>query len=137
MTELVGDVPPGDVGPHQRCRVEHWTQRHVGDPEWDDRGRVVVADRQHIRPGLVDRPVNGSLGVRRLLVAADLLSLQREALQVRLRGERGRQRARDQVVPRLLRMANTGVPEGIEYTLAREDPVADDELVEYGSLGQR
>lgn len=137
VAELVGDIPLRDVGADGRGHVIDGPERHVGDAEGDDGRRVVVADGAHVGARLVDRAMDRPLDVGWRRVAADLLTGQREALQVRLGHELRPERAGDEVVVRTLGVADADVAEGVEHALVGQDAVGGDEVAQDGGIRDR
>ena len=96
--------------------------------ERQDRGRMAVADRHHVRTGLVDGRVDESLTVGSLRSSLDRLTCEIVLEKVSEFDQLRRAGSRQQESCRVIRMTNTDVPEGVENSLVREDSIRRDQV---------
>ena len=109
--------------------VQDRPDRRPGDPERNERARVVVAHRHHVGPRLVRGPVDGPLGVHRPPALIDRPVLEIELHEVAALDQLRAPRARQEVAVRPLRVPDAHVPESVDHVLVREDAVGDHEVV--------
>src|SRR5262245_2820805 len=130
VAKLVMRVPGrhvvADVGAHMEKRPE----LAFSNAERDHARAVVVHDRMHIRPRLVDAAVNEALQIGRPVTRIDGIALERELHDVVLLDALGRACAREKEALRVVGMARAHVPERIHDTLMRQDAVGGDDLFE-------
>ena len=123
VAELVAAVPERRVPTHRGAEMEHRHERHAGDRERHDRGRMVVAHGIHVGARLEDLAMDHALGIRTRHRRHDRVGVEVVFQDVVRLDQRGRARARQEIALRVLRMAHADVAEGIQNALVGDDAV--------------
>src|SRR5262249_48004537 len=101
-----------------------------GHPERDHARAVVVHDRVHVFPRLVDAPVDEALEIRRAPARIDGFAFERKLHDVDGLDTLGRSRPRQEETVRIGRMTGADVPERIDDAFARQNAVGGDDFFE-------
>ncbi len=123
VAEVVARVPERRSRAHAGAEVVDRLELHAGNAERQDRRRVMVADRVHLRPRLVDLAVDDALAVEPLLDRLDDLRVERELVNVLRLHQLRPARARQQIAARIGRMAHADVAEGVEHAFVGDHAV--------------
>ena len=121
-------IPDRHLVADRGAHVEDRLDLAAGHAERDHAFAVVVHDRHHVRPRLVERAVDEALEIGRAAARIDRVAFEREFHDVGGLDAVGRARAREQIALRIVGMARADMAEGIDDRLAGEDAVGGDEL---------
>ena len=102
----------------------------AGDAERDHARRMVVHDRMHVRPRLVEAAMDEALEIGRLAARIDRLALERELHDVVLLDAVRRPRPRQEEALRIVGMPRADMAERVDHAFGREDAVGGDEFFE-------
>ena len=129
VAEFFGDIPHRHVRAHVARHVRDAAHRRLGDAERQD----VLGVRMHhgvdVRPRLVDRAVDEALEIGRARVA-HRRAVEPELDDVGAGDEFRAERARQQIVVGLLRVADADVAVGVDHVLLRQDPIGDHQIAD-------
>src|ERR1700704_5293948 len=124
----IANLEDGCAGAKKRAHVINGAQDRSGHTEWNDRRRMAMNDRHHIRPCAVDRRVNEPLEVHAAAARVDWLAIPVELKNIAGSDKRGRDAARQKESVRVLVVASAYVAEGVNYALVGQDAVCVDEV---------
>jgi len=105
--------------------------------EWDDRGRVAVHHRHHIRPPAVNFAVNESLQIHRRPARRDGSPVEIELQHVLFGDKRGRHASGQQKAIRPIRMTDADMAESVDDAIAGKNAIGDDQVIDERCLCTR
>ena len=130
VAELVVLVPKRRMLAHRRAEMEHRQDRLAGDGERHDRRRMVMANRHDIAARLIDAAMNDALGVKMRVRRLHRRGIERVLQNVVGLDQGRRARARQQIAPRIARMAHADMAEGVEHALMGKDAVGERQFLD-------
>ena len=113
----------GAERPHRGAEVEHGHERHAGNRERHDRGRMMMTHRVHVRPRLENLAVDDALRIGPRHRRHDRIGVEIVFEDVAGLHQRWRARAREKIALRVVRIAHADVAEGIENALVRDNTI--------------
>src|SRR6266436_4374875 len=99
--------------------------RIAADAEWHHGSRMVMADRDHIGPRLVNLAMDHALGIELHDWRYNGLRVEVEFQNVAGLHQLGRTRPRQEIATGFDGMANAHMPEGVDHALMGENAVGD------------
>src|SRR5262249_6661428 len=123
IAELVARIPGRHFVADMRAHMQKRLELFGGGAERNDARRMIVDDGVHVGPCFIDRAVNEALEVGRRCVLIDGVAVERVFDNVGALDALGCARARQEVMPRIVRVPRADVTERIDDALVRQNAI--------------
>lgn len=126
----VSDLEYRHPDAEKSAKMEYRPQGHPDDAKWDHCRRVAVHDRLHFGLGFVDLAMDEALEISGASARIDGVAVEIEFHDIDRSDQRRRHASRQQVASRVLVVPGTDMTKAVEHTLAGENAIGSDEIID-------